>query len=59
MSNEKLDAERLFELAQQLRRGGLRDVRGNRRMKHGSMLIEMDQQLKLTGLESRRDELVG
>jgi hypothetical protein len=52
MSNEKLDAERLFELAQQLRRGRLRDVRGIRRMKHGTMLIEMDQQLKLSGLES-------
>jgi hypothetical protein len=52
MSNEQLDAERLFELAQQLRCGGLRHVRGIRRMKHGSMLIEMDQQLKLTGLES-------
>ena len=28
MPNEQFDAERLFELAQQLRRGGLRDVRG-------------------------------
>jgi hypothetical protein len=52
MPNEQLDAERLLELAQQLRCGRLRHVRGIGRMKHGPMLIEMDQQLKLTGLES-------
>ena len=44
--------ERLLELTQQLRCGRLRHVRGVRGMKHGPMLIEMDQQLKLTGLES-------